>query len=111
MSSFCKVELVGKIGKDIETKSYPNGKILIFKVGVINKYKAIQWHKVTVKGSLVPIVESYIKPDHVALVHGDLIIDKWEDANGDAKLSFEVDAKEVFCFLPQKSGKYENSQG
>ena len=109
MSSFCKVELVGKIGKDIETKSYPNGKILIFKVGVINKFKAIQWHKVTVKGGLVPIVENYIKADHVALVHGDLIIEKWEDSNGDSKLSFEVDAKEVFCFLPQKSGKYDNN--
>ena len=80
MSSFCKVELVGKIGKDIEVKTYPNGKILIFKVGVINKHKLIQWHKVAVKGSLVPIVEGYVKPDHVALVHGDLIIEKCKDS-------------------------------
>lgn len=109
MSSFCKVELVGKIGKDIEVKTYANSKLLIFKVGVINKHKMIQWHKVVVKGSLVPIVEGYIKPEHVALVHGDLLIERWEDASGESKLSFEVDAKEVFCFLPQKSGKYENS--
>lgn len=101
MASFAKLQVLGRASDDIIYKFNPDGspRIAVFKVGVINQYKEVQWHKIAVKDPyIIGIVKKYVKPDCMVLVTGDEVVNHWIDDKGNKNIGHELQATEVYAF-------------
>lgn len=87
MSSVNKVIIVGRLGKDPETKYMPNGKaIASFSLATSENWKdksgekqeKTEWHNCTAFDKLAEIVSEYVKKGSLLYVEGKLQTDKYE---------------------------------
>ena len=112
MSSFAKLELLGRASDNFHIKTNEDGtpKLATFRVGVINIYNEVQWHKVVVKDAyVINVAQNYVKPNCMILVKGNYVVNRWNDANGNDNIGYEPVATEVYAFNQQKSEKYTNA--
>ena len=81
-----KIILLGRIGKDPETRTLPNGKITSFSIATSEKYtdkngqkvENTEWHNVECWGKLADIAETYVKKGMEIYVEGKIKTDQWE---------------------------------
>ena len=119
MSSVNKVILVGKLGKDPETRTFQNGgKVASFSIATSERWKdkstgeqkeRTEWHRISVFNEhIIAVVETYLKKGAKVYIEGQLETRKWTNKDGVEKFSTEVVLKPyrgVLTMLDGPKGK------
>lgn len=101
MSSLNRVELIGRLGQDPQSKSFQDGgKIVNMRIATSESWKDRQsgerkerteWHSVVVsKPGLVDNVMRYLRKGARIYVTGKLTTRKWQDQSGADRYSTEI---------------------
>lgn len=95
-----KVILVATLGKDPETKTFPNGgSITNFSVATSEawtdkntgeKKEQTEWHNIVMQNKLGEIAQQYLKKGSKVYLEGKLRTRKWQDQNGQDRYSTEI---------------------
>ncbi|HEY5983683.1 MAG TPA: single-stranded DNA-binding protein [Anaerolineales bacterium] len=109
MPALNKVQLIGYLGKDPETRTVPSGrKVAQFSLAVTRRWKAgnenkeaTDWFNVEVWGRLAEISQQYLKKGSLVYVEGRLQTDRYEDKSGEVKYFTKV-AANTLQFLDRK---------
>ena len=109
MPALNKVQLIGYLGKDPESRTTPTGKKLSqYSLAVTRRWKAggeskeaTDWFNVEVWGRLGEISQQYLKQGSLVYVEGRLQTDRYEDKGGETKYFTKVVAS-VLQFLDRK---------
>ena len=109
MPGLNKVQLIGYLGRDPESRTMPNGnKVAHFSLGVTRRWKAgkenkeaTDWFNVDAWGRLGEISQQYLKKGSLVYVDGRLQTDKYEDKAGETKYFTRVVAG-TLQFLDRK---------
>ncbi|RZL64920.1 MAG: single-stranded DNA-binding protein [Variovorax sp.] len=102
MASVNKVIIVGNLGRDPETRTFPNGdQIANVTIATTDRYKdktsgemkeITEWHRVSFFGRLAEIVGQYLRKGSQVYVEGSLRTRKYTDKDGVEKYSTEIRA-------------------
>ena len=98
MPTLNRVQLIGRLGKDPESKYTPTGKkVAHFSIAVTNRWKAgsetkenTEWVNIEAWGRLGEVCQEYLKKGSLVYVEGRLKTDKYEDKEGDTKYFTKV---------------------
>lgn len=99
MSSVNKVILVGRVGKDPETRYTPDGKAIAnLSLATSEKRKgeeATEWHRLVFFDKLAGVVTDYVKKGSLLYVEGKIQTRKWQDKEGQDRYSTEIVANSM----------------
>ena len=109
MPSLNRVQLIGYLGKDPQTRNLPSGqKVTNFSLGVTRRWKsdggnkeATDWFNVEAWGRLAETSQKYLKKGSLVYIEGPLRTDKYEDKGGETKYFTKVVAL-TLQFLDRK---------
>jgi single-strand DNA-binding protein len=109
MPALNKVQLIGYLGKDPESRTTPNGsKVSQFSLAVTRRWKAgnenkeaTDWFTVVAWGRLGELGQQYLKKGSLVYIEGRLQTDKYEDKGGETKYFTKVVAN-TLQFLDRK---------
>jgi len=99
-----KVILVGRLGKDPETKYTSGGQALAnFSMATDHTYKdrngerqkRTEWHRIKVWGKLAEIVQQYLKKGSLIYIEGRIETREWQDKEGQKRYTTEIVANEM----------------
>ena len=99
-----KVILVGRLGRDPETRFTGGGQAVAnFSVATDHAYKdrngerqkRTEWHKVVAWGKLAEIVQKYLKKGSLIFIEGRIETREWQDKEGQKRYSTEIIANEM----------------
>lgn len=118
MSSLNKVQIIGRLGKDPETRNFSNGDMVAnVSVATSERWKDKQsgenreeteWHRVVFNGKLAEIAQQYLKKGALVYVEGRIKTRKWTDqATGQERYATEIKG-DVMRML---GGKDDNQGG
>ena len=95
-----KVILVGTLGKDPETKTFPNGGSLTqFSIATSEAWtdknsgerkEVTEWHRIVLQNKLGEIAQQYLKKGSQVYIEGSLRTRQWTDQNGVEKYTTEI---------------------
>ncbi|HQV25583.1 MAG: single-stranded DNA-binding protein [Acinetobacter sp.] len=95
-----KVILVGTLGKDPETKTFPNGGSLTqFSIATSESWtdktsgerkEQTEWHRIVLHNRLGEIAQQYLHKGSKVYIEGSLRTRQWTDQNGQERYSTEV---------------------
>lgn len=108
MPALNRVQLIGYLGKDPESRFTPNGKkVAHFSVGITQRWKSnnetkeyTEWVNVEAWGRLGEICQQYLKKGSLVYIEGRLKTDKYED-KGETKYYTKIVAL-ALQFLDRK---------
>ena len=102
MANVNKAIVMGVLGRDPETKQFPNGgSITTFSVATTEFWKdkttgerkeATEWHRLTTSNRLAEIASKYLKKGSKAYIEGSLRTRKWKDQSGVDREATEIRA-------------------
>ena len=102
MANLNRVTVMGVLGRDPETKQFPNGgSITTFSVATTEFWKdkttgerkeATEWHRITTSNRLAEIASKYLKKGSKAYIEGSLRTRKWKDQSGVDREATEIRA-------------------
>lgn len=104
MSSLNKVQLIGRLGNDVDIRYTPGGTAVAkFNLATADNYKdkdgvkkeRTEWHKVVTYGKLAEIVGEYLHKGSHIFVEGKIQTRSWEDPEGNKKHVTEINMKEL----------------
>jgi single-strand DNA-binding protein len=104
MPALNRVQLIGYLGRDPESKYTPTGKrVTDFPIAVTQRWKSetgerrehTEWVQVEAWGRLAEICHEYLGKGSLAYVEGRLQTDRYEDAEGEARYFTKVVARTV----------------
>ncbi len=107
-----KVILVGRLGKDPETRYMPNGEAVTnctlatsenWKDKAGEKQEKTEWHNLTFYRRLAEIAGEYLKKGSMIYVEGKLATRKWQDKEGKDRYTTDIIVNEM-QMLSSKSG-------
>ena len=120
MASVNKVILVGNLGRDPETRSFPDGgSICNVTIATSRQWKdkasgdrqeETEWHRVVFRDRLAEIAGEYLKKGRSVYVEGRLKTRKWTDKDGAEKYTTEIVA-EVMQLLGSREGMGGGDEG
>lgn len=119
MASVNKVILVGRLGKDPETRYMPNGDAVTnltlatsenWKDKNGEKQEKTEWHRVTFYRKLAEIAAEYLKKGSMVYVEGRLETRKWTDKAGVEKYTTEIIASAMQMLGSRGEGGGERSE-
>lgn len=101
MAGFNRVTILGRLGKDPETRNFPNGgKVVNLSLATSETWKDKQsgekkerteWHTVAIfNEGIAGIAERFLKKGNDVLIEGQLETRKWQDQSGNDRYSTEV---------------------
>lgn len=99
-----KVILIGRLGRDPETRYMPNGEAVCnFSVATSEKYtdkngqrqEATEWHNVTMYRKLAEIAGQYLKQGSQVYIEGEIKSRKYTDKNGVERTAYDIIANEL----------------
>ena len=111
-----KVVLVGTLGANPESKSFPNGgSVCQFSIATSEKWQNKQtgdwieqteWHRIVANNRLGEIAQQYLKKGSKVYIEGSLRTRKWNDQNGQERYSTEIraDQLQMLDSAPQANG-------
>lgn len=96
------VQLIGRLGKDPEVKTFGDKKKASFSIATTDSYKNhkgekvedTQWHNVTIWGALAEVAEKYLKKGQEIAVEGRLTHNVYEAPSGEKKYFTEINAND-----------------
>lgn len=105
MANVNKSIVMGVLGRDPETKNFPNGgSVTNFSVATTDHWKdkstgerksATEWHRITTSNRLGEIASKYLKKGGKVYVEGSLRTRKWKDGKGVDREITEIRADEL----------------
>lgn len=100
MRGINKVILVGTLGKDPETKTFPNGGSLTqFSIATTEAWtdkatgerkEQTEWHRIVIQNKLGEIAQQYLRKGSKVYIEGSLRTRQWTDQSGIEKYTTEV---------------------
>lgn len=99
-----KVILIGRLGRDPETRFMPNGEAVCnFSVATSEKYtdkngqrqESTEWHDVTMYRKLAEIAGKYLTKGSQVYLEGKIKSRKYTDKNGVERTAYEIIANEM----------------
>lgn len=99
-----KVILIGRLGRDPETRFMPNGEAVCnFSVATSEKYtdknrqrqEATEWHDVTMFRKLAEIAGQYLTKGSQVYIEGKIKSRKYTDKNGVERTAYDIIANEM----------------
>lgn len=99
MMSVNKVILVGRLGRDPETRYTGGGQAVAnFSLATDESYKdrngerqkRTEWHKIVVWGKQAEIAQQYLKKGSLVFIEGRIQSREWQDKEGQKRTSFEI---------------------
>ena len=99
-----KVILIGRLGKDPETRFMPNGEAVCnFSVATSESWKdqsgqrqeRIEWHNITMYRRLAEIAGQYLKKGSQVYLEGKIQSRKYTDKNGVERTAYDIIANEM----------------
>ena len=99
-----KVILIGRLGKDPETRFMPNSEAVCnFSVATSESWKdqsgqrqeRVEWHNVTMYRRLAEIAGQYLKKGSQVYLEGKIQTRKYTDKNGIERTAFDIIANEM----------------
>jgi len=110
-----KVILVGSLGQDPETKSFPSGgSVTQFSIATSEQWtdkttgekkEATEWHRIVLNNRLGEIAQQYLKKGSKVYIEGSLRTRKWQDkATGQDRYSTEIRGDSMQMLDSAKSG-------
>ena len=94
-----KVILVGRLGRDPETRYTSGGQAVAnFSIATDETYKdkngerqkRTEWHKIVVWGKQAEIAQQYLKKGSLIFIEGRIQSREWQDKEGQKRTSFEI---------------------
>ena len=114
------VVLVGTLGANPESKSFPNGGSLCnFSIATSEKWQSKQtgewieqteWHRIVANNRLGEIAQQYLKKGSKVYIEGSLRTRKWNDQNGQERYTTEISANELQMLDSKGDSNYQQSQ-
>ena len=105
MRGINKVILVGTLGRDPESKTFPNGGSLCqFSIATTEKYQDkrsgdwienTEWHRIVMNNRLGEIAQQYLKKGSKVYIEGSLRTRKWNDQNGQERFATEIRGEQM----------------
>ena len=102
MANVNKSIVMGVLGRDPETKQFPNGgSVTNFSVATTDHWKdkatgerksATEWHRITTSNRLAEIASKYLKKGSKVYIEGSLRTRKWKDQSGADREVTEIKA-------------------
>ena len=111
-----KVILVGTLGANPESRSFPNGgSVCQFSIATSEKWQNKQtgdwieqteWHRIVANNRLGEIAQQYLKKGSKVYIEGSLRTRKWNDQNDQERYSTEIraDSLQMLDSAPQANG-------
>ncbi len=129
MPTLNRVQLIGRLGKDPESKFIPTGKkVTHFSLAVDNRWKdkngeakeSTEWVNIEAWGRLGEVCQEYLKKGSLVFIEGRLKTDKYED-KGETRYFTKVvaltlqfldkrPAEEPMLTVEEDAGEYEFSE-
>lgn len=113
-----KVILVGTLGRDPETKSFPNGgSITKFSIATSEAWQdkstgerkeQTEWHNIVLNNRLGEIAQQYLRKGSKVYIEGSLRTRKWQDQNGQERYTTEIRGDSMQML---DSARQNNEQG
>ena len=120
MASVNRVTLVGNLGRDPESRTFPSGdQVCNVTIATTDRWKdkqsgemkeATEWHRVTFNGRLAEIAAQYLRKGSQVYVEGSLRTRKWTDKDGVEKYSTDIRADSM-QMLGSKQGNTADEGG
>lgn len=100
MASLNKVQLIGNLGQDPESRSFANGgEVVNLRIATSeswkdrdgNKQERTEWHSVAIfNEGLAKVAKSYLRKGSKCYIEGQLQTRKWQDQSGNDRYSTEI---------------------
>lgn len=100
-----KVILVGTLGKDPETKTFPNGgSITQFSIATSESWmdkntgerkEQTEWHRIVLNNRLGEIAQQYLRKGSKVYIEGSLRTRQWTDQNGQERYATEIRGEQM----------------
>jgi single-strand DNA-binding protein len=104
MASYCKVSIIGNLGKDPEIRYTSDGTaVATFSIATTERKKdksgnsqdVTTWFRITLWRRLAEIANEYLKKGSQVFVEGKLSQSEYQDKDGNTRTSLEVNASEI----------------
>jgi len=115
-----KVILVGTLGRDPETKTFPNGGSLTqFSIATSESWtdkntgerkEHTEWHRIVASNRLGEIAQQYLKKGSKVYIEGKLKTRQWTDQNGQERYTTEISANELKMLDSKGDSNYQQQQ-
>jgi single-strand DNA-binding protein len=97
------VQLIGRLGKDPEVKTFGDKKKASFSIATTDSYKNkkgekvedTQWHNIVIWGSLADVAEKHLKKGQEVAVEGKLMHNAYETQAGEKKYFTEINVNDL----------------
>lgn len=119
MSGVNKVILIGRLGKDPETRYMTNGDAVTnatlatseeWKDKQGEKQSRTEWHNLTFYKKLAEIAGEYLKKGALIYVEGKIQTRKWQDKQGQDRYTTEIIVNELQMLGGKSESKQDDSQ-
>lgn len=115
-----KAILLGRLGKDPETRYMPNGEAVTnitlattesFKDKAGVKQERTEWHAITFYRKLAEVAGEYLKKGSMIYVEGKIQTRKWQDKEGKDRYTTEIVASEMTMLGGKGDSSGSHEQG
>ncbi len=97
------VQLIGRLGKDPEVKSFGKSQKASFSIATTDTYKNAkgdkvedtQWHNIVIWGSLADVAGKYLKKGEEVCVEGKLVHRNYETDKGEKRYVTEINVNDL----------------
>ena len=115
-----KAILVGVLGRDPKTKTFPNGGSLTqFSIATSESWtdkntgerkEHTEWHRIVASNRLSEIAQQYLKKGSKVYIEGKLKTRQWTDQNGQERYTTEISANELQMLDSKGDSNYQQNQ-
>lgn len=116
-----KVMLIGMLGRDPETKTFPGGgSVTQFSIATTESWKdkntgepreETEWHRIVLNNRLGEIAQQYLKKGSKVYIEGSLKTRKWTDKEGVERYSTEIRGDSMQMLDTKGSGSTSEQGG
>jgi single-strand DNA-binding protein len=118
MASLNKVMLIGRLGKDPETKYTAGGDMVAnFSIATDEKWtkdgeshEKTEWHRIVAWRKLAEIVQKYTRKGSQIYIEGKIRTREWEDREGNKRYTTEINADRIVLLVSKNNGETQESQ-
>lgn len=121
MASLNKVQLIGNLGADPETRYTASGDAVCnLRIATTEKWKdknsgeqreATEWHRVVFYRKLAEVAGQYLRKGSQVYIEGKLVTRKWQDKDGQDKYTTEIQGVEMVMLGSASGGRSTNDNG